>query len=704
VGDSLSTLHASRFQRALFVLGGAASVLAGCGIDSTVGGRVAEGGFDPVVAAEPLPPTPWRVGDAIAGRWRVEDVARHPEYVRLTARRGSRTASVEVTYARGGTDAWQTTYYRVQAAPNATADAELMGAIVSTLRALESARGHVPFVRPVERRYGGFDSRAVIQSSASASGWVFAPDTVARALQLGWLLLAVAALPLAVLCGNTLAVPARQAVLVVLAPFVLSLALTWSRPSAPPHANGHAWREAREVMAPWEGGQRGMSPYLHGRGGIAAQWTIAALQRLVGLPRDPLAGTTRVPIAAACGGTALLVLVITRRSGAALLGGVLFALASLSRTLAVSGSSLAITAAAFPWSLALSLAALRSGSVPLLAAASIAAALASSSHTAALSWLPAVSLACWLGDRDGPRLSFRRWIPWTAVPLGAWLFHLVGQASMLAERNARTPLLGQMLDSWHHGVLVDPSWTSPALLVLAVGSAFAAVRCHARSGRLATLAALVVACPPFLTPNVCASDAVRYQTCLLPLIVALASDGLVIAAQWLGRALGARPLLPAGVLATACLVPFELPRPPDLAIVEHEFVSAVVGHVPSPAVVVLPERRDWRVRHDFPDFLLPRGVVVMDTAEQTGPAAGPRLVYAGVACASWPRDASAQVAARDPGGLRPECRELIAGATPWRTFVLQPSDLPPRTYHDVATGIRLGFFRLRSSAESAAVE
>jgi hypothetical protein len=110
------------------------------------------------------------------------------------------------------------------------------------------------------------------------------------------------------------------------------------------------------------------------------------------------------------------------------------------------------------------------------------------------------------------------------------------------------------------------------------------------------------------------------------------------------------------------------------------------------------------VRHDFPDFLLPPGVSVVTADEPAGPAPGPRFAYAGVACASWPRDPSSRAAAPDLGGLRPECRELLAGATAWRTFVLSPADRPPRPFHEVATGVRLGFFRLASARAGAAPE
>jgi hypothetical protein len=528
-------------------------------------------------------------------------------------------------------------------------------------------------------------------------------DLLTGLLQTGWLLLAIAALPLAAVCARTLGLPAWRGALVVVAPFALSLGLTIGRAPAPLHANGHAWREAREVMAP-DGRCRECNRLLHGRGGFAAQRTIVAVQQWAGRPPDPLAGTTRVPVAAAAAGTALLVLVMTGRSGLALLAGALFALAPLSRSLAVSGSSLAVTAAALPWSLALALAARRSGRLPLVAAGGVAAALASTSHTAAVSWLPALVVAWPLAEPGERRPSFALGLPWFVLPAVAWTMHLVSQAPLLEERNAGGALLAQMSESWQRSVLLDPRWTARALPALAAGSALVAVLSRARSRRLATLAALVVASAPFLTPNACLSDVVRYETCLLPLVVALASDFVGTAGRWLGNVLHVRPLVPQALLASTCLVPFGPPPLADLATVEHEFVSSAVGQLPSPARIVLPPRRDRRVRHDFPDFLLPTGVSVVVAGEPAEPAGGPRLVYAGVACASWPRDPSWGAAARDPSGLRPECRSLIAGATPWRTFVLHPSDLPPRPYHEVATGVRLGFFRLPSGAASAAPE
>jgi hypothetical protein len=70
--------------------------------------------------------------------------------MRPAARRGSRTAGAEVTYARGPADRWRTRYDRVQPAPGAPADVDLMDAIVTALEALESEPGHVPFVRAVD--------------------------------------------------------------------------------------------------------------------------------------------------------------------------------------------------------------------------------------------------------------------------------------------------------------------------------------------------------------------------------------------------------------------------------------------------------------------------------------------------------------------------------------------------------------------------
>src|SRR5262249_55300006 len=154
------------------------------------------------------------------------------------------------------------------------------------------------------------------------------------------------------LCGRAVGVGGGRTLLAVGASIAIALVAVAQRGDEPLHANGHAWREAREVLMAMGGRGDGLAPFLHGKAGISLQWLIAEVERWLSGTANPFR-VSRVAGPASAGGAALLTIVLVRSAWAGVATGGVVALMPLARTLAVSGSPLTIAAWILPWSLAL---------------------------------------------------------------------------------------------------------------------------------------------------------------------------------------------------------------------------------------------------------------------------------------------------------------------------------------------------------------
>jgi hypothetical protein len=405
---------------------------------------------------------------------------------------------------------------------------------------------------------------------------------------------------------------------------------------------------------------------------------------------------SRIGAAAAAGSTALLTALLAHSAWAGLASGCALALMPLSRTLAVSGSALAVPAWMLPWSLALLIAAASTRDRVLLAGAALAGALGTVSHTAMLAWAPAL-VAAWMIVAPG---GFRRtpWVFAAAVPLAvAWVVQMAHCYELIGSRSAEVSggLLGSALRGLgERNLLLSAQWVSPALVALALVGAVTALR-HGRFAPMAaTLLALAVVAVPFFAVTACSSDAVRYQGALLGLVASVATTGM-----W--RLPSVHRLGPVGrvaLLGAAIAWPTAAHRPPtDPTAVEHRLVQEAVGRMDPHTLVVLPRGggEHSRVSFEFPEFLLPAGARVAFAGDsEIATHQGPRLTYLGLGCISWTGDESAS----DPSGMRPECLTLRQGAQPWLVRSFRPSDLPrtpdglPWTFHRLATDVPFGFF------------
>ena len=521
-------------------------------------------------------------------------------------------------------------------------------------------------------------------------------------IQIGWALLIVAGPALCWLCGRVIGIGGTPLVLAAAAATALAFAAVAHRDDAPLHANGHAWREAKEVLIPF--GEHGddLAPFMHGRGGIALEWLVADAERTLTGTVNPFR-ISRLAGAAAAGSAAVLTAVLTESASAGLAAGCVLAVMPLARMLAVSGSALAIVAWILPWSLALLLAAARSGSRALLAAAAIAAALGTLSHTAMLAWSPALVLAWALTARRDIKVSG------TAIAAAglmgvAWIAELANCYAMLAERNSGPGLLAEALRGFEvRNLFVDPSWTSPLLLPFL--GVWVVVTVHRRRWPLmaaSVLPAAMVAVPLFAV-MACSSDAVRYQGALLGLIVSLAVAGLwSVSPAPLGAA--GTATLRAAVLASFAALPLPSMRQPvDPSAVEHRLVVAAARRMEGGTLIVLPDHRygEGRILAQFPDFVLPAGSeVLLQNDPRIAQHHGPRLVYLGLACISWDRDEAEATESGHPSGMRPECRALRDRTHPWMVRSLAAADLPhgkggggpPWTFHVLSLDEPFGFF------------
>jgi hypothetical protein len=500
-------------------------------------------------------------------------------------------------------------------------------------------------------------------------------------IQIAWAMLILAAPALCWLCGRVIGVGGAPLVCVVAASMALAIVSIAPRDDEPLHANGHAWREAREVLMPL-GEQRGhgLAPFMHGRGSIALEWLVAVVERALTGTANPFR-ISRLAGAAAAGSTALLTAVLTGSAAAGLAAGCVLAAMPLARMLAVSGSVLAIVEWILPCSLAFLLAAARSGSWTLLAAAAIAAALGTVSHTAMLAWPPALVVAWLLTARRDVKVHPVA-VAAASVMGAAWLSELTNAYAMLAERNGGPGLLSEAWRGFEvRNLFVDPSWVSPVLVPLLLVWVLLNLRRRHWALTAATMLPIAIVAVPLFAVMACSSDAVRYQGALLGLIV-----GLAVAALWsipLPTNFGAagRAIFRVGALVS--LAGFPLPsmrQPLDPAAAEHRLVLDAAGRMEPGTLIVLPDSRygDGRILAEFPDFVLPAGSeVLLQSDARVAEHRGPRLVYLGLACISWDRD-EVQILEREhrPPGMRPECRALRDRTHPWMVRSLGAADIP----------------------------
>jgi hypothetical protein len=563
-----------------------------------------------------------------------------------------------------------------------TAPAGLIDALAARIRARESA---VVWTPP------GGDAGA--QARAAFVVLRFDPLLI----QIAWAILILASPILCWRGGQALGLDGSRVVLAAAVSVLAATAVVATRPDQPLHANGHAWREAREVLMPWGGRSTGGEPFLHGQGGIALQWLLATIEHRLSGSANPfrISGCAG---AAAAGATAFLATVLARSWWAGMAAGCTLALMPLAQMLALSGSPLTIAAWILPWSLGLMLAAALSGDRFLLAGAVLAAALGTLSHTAMLGWPPALLLAWLIAARR--RMSLAALAAFLLLA-GAVLIELANVYDVIANRN-QGPSGGLLGEAWRgvrqRNLMLDPRWVSPLLLPLVLLWIGGGLRRENRTTMLAATAALAAAAAPFFAVTQSSSDAVRYQGALLGVLTAFAVAGLwrLPMAARLGAA-GAGGVR-AALLAALLLLPTPAQRPPtDPVAREHQLVVDAARRMEPGTMVILPKGRfaDGRVIPDFPDFLLPESSrVVFEGDARIESHRGPRLAYLGLACVSW------SAAAGDLSDLRPECGALRARAEPWEVRLLRSEDLPRSrdgavwTFHRLGTGVPFGFFEI----------
>jgi len=531
-------------------------------------------------------------------------------------------------------------------------------------------------------------------------------DLDPRIIQAGWIVLLVSGPFLCWRGSRAVGVAGARGVLAAAVSVLVALTATWNEHDQPLHANGHAWREAREVLTPWGTRATSTTPFLHGKGGIALQWLLATAEYRLTERANPFR-ISRFATAAAAGASAFLALVLARSWWAGMAAGCVLGLMPLARMLSVSGSALTIPEWLLPWSLGLMIAAGRSSDRFLLAGAALAAALGTLSHTAMLAWPPALLVAWLFVARRDVRLSLSALVALLLVGF-AWVVELTNAFPMIASRNQGPGggLLGESLRGFmERNLLLDPQWVSPVLLPLLL----LWVVCSLRRGYVVLMAASVLplACVavPFFAVTQCSSDAVRYQGALLGLVTSMAVAG--VWALPLVSALGTVGLttVRTALLASLVVLPLASQRPPmDPVAVEHELVADAVRRMEPGTLVILPKGRfdEARVIPDLPDFLLPRDVhMAFEGDPRIGLHRGPRLVYLGLACISW-----GDAAGATSSDLRPECRTLRRHTQPWAVHSFRSDELPQSrdgevwTFHHLSTGVPFGFFAPERSREA----
>jgi hypothetical protein len=87
-------------------------------------------------------------------------------------------------------------------------------------------------------------------------------DFGVRSIQVGWGLLILASPILCWRAGRAVGIGGGRLLIAASLCALLALLAVRHRGDEPLHANGHAWREAREVVAPWGGRETGAAPFL----------------------------------------------------------------------------------------------------------------------------------------------------------------------------------------------------------------------------------------------------------------------------------------------------------------------------------------------------------------------------------------------------------------------------------------------------------
>jgi hypothetical protein len=627
-------------------------------------------------------------GEVLPGGCTFTDGQVESTLVRSTFRCAAGTVVIELCHPSEAADAVATTDRFAIRIVSGTPAPELIAALVARVREREQK-----FV---------WGAPGALAGAGSASPFSFIPLD-SRMIQAAWVILLIASPFLCWRGARAVGIPGARMMVAVSLPVILAAAVIWNRPDEPLHANGHAWREAREVLAPWGSRSTGAQPFLHGQGGIALQWLLAAFQQKLCGSANPFV-VSRWAGAAAAGATAFLAIVLIRSSWAGLAAGCVLALMPLAQMLAVSGSPLAIAAWMLPWTHGLLIAAGRAQDRFLLAGATLAAALGILSHTAMLPW-PAALIVVWL-------VTARRRFDAAAlcallVVTFALVFQLSNVFDMIAGRN-QGPSGGLLGEAWrgavHRNLMTDPRWTSPLLMPLVLLWLAAGFGRRRRVVVLASVVSLVLVAAPFFAVTQSSSDAVRYQGALLGLITGQAVAGVwnLPLVKYLGVAVAT--VMRSVLLATLVVLPTASQRPPkDPVAVEHQLVADAAGRLEPGALVILPQSRfeQGRIIADFPDFLLPADSHVV-TAED--PRAqrhtGRRFVYLGLACISWDDEDASKVR-----GMRPECQALRRQAQPWIVRTLGSEDLPRSrdgaiwTFHRLSVGVPFGFFELEPAGE-----
>jgi len=497
--------------------------------------------------------------------------------------------------------------------------------------------------------------------------------------------------------------------LAMLALFTVALLLrALLPPHAPLHTNTHGIREMRELIS----GHDALIPYLEvGQYGLAKQALLAPLAALLGGTARALfwLNITLGSLTSVALGTASALLTRSRLAG--LLAALIFACLPAHVRLSASESGLVAYNLLLAVGLALAHAAVRQGRVRLYLLWAALAGFTAQLHLVALA-APVIILAAALFSPAPERRGRRRWLgvaAATALALVVSLPHAMRMFGRYWEAGqGKGTLVSLEVWSSASNLLLNPRVTPILLTVGCLAGLLlwgrrhpaAALACGVMLAGLSWAAMLVCAC---------LSDAIRYQTTHLMLMVPLAAHALRCLAGPLRAGSHLRPVL-AGVACLAMLgsaLPgLRLISRPDNEDLEYAFIRQAVSTLPDRATLVLLDQRlaDRRVLTDFPDFLLQEQgkqwrVIRQGDVERRGPGSrGPLILYHGLTCYSF-TDQEVRRGAPGPGKIRPEChrfrqrhglRALAEERFPTRRPRWSPRH---RAFHQLpADTITLGFY------------
>lgn len=83
----------------------------------------------------------FKQGQPLVSGWKITDVDRHGEFIRLSLKRGNRKTAIEIVESNGIADRWASSYYRVQPVPNANPPLILIDSVVAYLKNIEDLKG-----------------------------------------------------------------------------------------------------------------------------------------------------------------------------------------------------------------------------------------------------------------------------------------------------------------------------------------------------------------------------------------------------------------------------------------------------------------------------------------------------------------------------------------------------------------------------------